>query len=187
MRNTGHGTMFMMFVSECIWSLLNMARMVTVYANNRLSTLECGPILHITISSEVFFNTTSLWYVAVAYEIQRRDLNSRTQRSSRVTMKWYTVAIFGFLIVLHATLTLLEVLDIKLPVNKHDGKNGMEHLVDHALNYMTWFTWTARCASVVFAGVIALRLYMKRSQIVFQKLPTAFLWIVSLFFMLNMP
>ncbi|ETV84525.1 hypothetical protein H257_03705 [Aphanomyces astaci] len=187
MRDAGHGTMFMVFASEGLWSLLSLARMVGVYINNRLSTLEYGPILHMTISSEIFFNTTSLWFMAVAYEIQRRALNARSVQSSRVAMTWYTTVIFGLTLVMHITMTLLELLDVKIPITTNNGDVEMQHLVDHVLNYMTWFTWGTRSVSVVFAGLVALWLYWQRARVSFHRLPTALMWIVSLFFVLNMP
>ncbi|ETW00739.1 hypothetical protein H310_07287 [Aphanomyces invadans] len=188
MRDAGHGAMFMVFVSEGLWSIMSLVRNFAVYFNDRQDTMDSSTILRLSVPCEVFFNATSLWFILIAYEIHRRALRPRSERSSRAAMLRYCIGIYGIAACLMATLFILDVTGFQIEELDDDtGKPKKEPIAEFVLGNLSWATWGIRFASVLFAGAMAVQLFRKKHHVAYQKLPMALVWIVVVFCLLNTP
>ncbi|KAF0698911.1 Aste57867_10475 [Aphanomyces stellatus] len=186
-REAGHGTLFLFFCCECLWSCAMLARTCAVFANTRgIDTLEDPLTLDVTIATEVLFNATSLWLGLAAYEIHRRALRPRPSiESSRRAMLWYCASVGLFAATMLAVLIAYDASDL-LYFDASDG--AWDALAAWILEYMSWGTRAIRLIALVYAATVAGRLYCRRAQLQHNNsLPTALVAIVGLFFVLNMP
>ncbi|KAF0694174.1 Aste57867_14934 [Aphanomyces stellatus] len=188
MRDAGHGTMFMTCVCLGLWSIASLTRTFAIFMHDRSDNLELPPILHTSIATEVLFNATSIWFVLVAYEIQRRALRPRTDSSNRTAMFWYTTVVYGITAALLVAFVVLEGSSFQLLVDDGDGRGPQpESLVLFIIERVSWVTHIIRTASVLFIGGMAAWLFLKRRQVVFRKMPGGLLLIVTLFSLLHLP
>ncbi|CAK4066327.1 unnamed protein product [Aphanomyces euteiches] len=186
--DAGHGTMFMVFFCWFFWSAGMLCRTLLVFMNNRRDTLEHPSIRRMTFLTETFFNATSLWFIAAAYEFQRRALHPRVPRSHRVCLSSYMIVIGG---VSMATLAALIVLDqggqsVQV-VDATTHKIELEPLSAIFLSRLSWGSWCIRCVAVGYPAAVALWLEMRRDRLRFKGLPKALSLIVLFFFVLNTP
>ncbi|KAF0698912.1 Aste57867_10476 [Aphanomyces stellatus] len=196
-RDAGHGTTFMFFFSLCLWSTVMLIDTIAVFLHDRLDTYEDSVIFYASVAAEALFNAISMWFSLAVFEFRRRVLHPpRSLLASRTLMQRYCIAVFGVALALMATLTILDLLDLKY----HAPDGADDQLAAWDLGYISWGTWGIRLTALLYAIFVALSLrccvrrpsphlhltlnHQTKPPV---QVPLALVVIVALFVVLNLP